>query len=422
MSLPTSIYPEFKASPFFFGRVFVIAVLEVLKNVLPDIDWNARKTYLAPFEPLGLLSLEWARSNVQWTALMVAQGRPVARRGQGLQTATPLDWPNNATEVQIARAKGDHKHQCVLTDQLSAAKQSLMTLVLSESPDEFASAFRKLPVVQQTMFTFLTMVEAQYYEVPPDQIAMQLSQMHEPWVATDPPRVFTQRLLACKSAMSITYQASFGDVVLIQILVDALRHHPTLQQHVLEEFHRARPHDFENWTFAEAAVVWAKFVLLDKGVSNVYAATTQAPVQGPEIEPAVTATIGELTAAVHSLQATVHAMNTTAQGRGGGRGMQGRNYQAPQGRGNQGRAQQRGGAGNQGRGQGRVQGRGRGGNSDRLFCFWHHYNTTHATADCYYCNQYYPPASFPNVYTITRPGQVNAPGGVILVSGGGSNN
>ena len=94
---------------------------------------------------------------------------------------------------------------------------------------------------------------------------------------------------------------------------------------------------------------------------------------------------------------------------------------APQGRGNQGRAQQRG-AGNQGRGQGRVQGRGRGGNSSGVFCFWHHYNSTHATVDCYYCNQYYPPASFPNVYTITRPGQVNPPGGVTLVSGGGSNN
>ena len=152
-----------------------------------------------------------------------------------MQTAPPLDWPNNATDVQIARAKADHKHQCILTDQLSAAKQSLMTLVLSESPDEFASSFRKLPVVEQTMFTFITMIEAQCYEVPPDQIAMQLAQMHEPWVATDPPRVFTQRLLACRNAMSITYQAAFGDVVLIQILVDALRHHPTLQQHVLEE-------------------------------------------------------------------------------------------------------------------------------------------------------------------------------------------
>ena len=116
--------------------------------------------------------------------MMVSQGRPVARRGHGLQTAPPLDWPNNATDVQIARAKGDHKHQCALTDQLSSAKQSLMTLVLSESPDEFASSFRKLPVVEQTMFTFITMIEAQYYEVPPDQIAMQLAQMHEPGQTT----------------------------------------------------------------------------------------------------------------------------------------------------------------------------------------------------------------------------------------------
>jgi hypothetical protein len=41
---------------------------------------------------------------------------------------------------------------------------------------------------------------------------------------------------------------------------------------------------------------------------------------------------------------------------------------------------------------------------------------------CNYCTMYYPIAQFPSVYTLTRPGMVNAPGGVQLISGGGSSN
>jgi hypothetical protein len=197
MALPTAIYPEFKLNPFFFARAFKNAARELLRATLPDIDWQARKTHQAAvFDPQGLNSLEWAMSHAEWTIFVTGQGRAAGRRGHGIQTAVELDWPAGANDLQIARAKADHKHQSVLTDALPAAKKHLLDLALMESPDEFAASFRKLPVANQTMLTLLTMVEAQYYEVPPDEIERQLAQMHEPWVATEPPRVFTARLLS----------------------------------------------------------------------------------------------------------------------------------------------------------------------------------------------------------------------------------
>jgi hypothetical protein len=419
----SSINADFKLSPFFYARVFIASLIEILRTTMPSIDWQANRTHHAvDFVPQGLLSLPWATTDAQWLVIMLAQARPVPRRLRGIEFPAELGWGIAATDLEKSRNKADVKHQTTLTDRLPEVKKQILDLALLESPPDFVSVFRQLPIADQTILRLMTDIETQYYEVPHDQILIMQEQMNEAWVATMDPRVFTHRLLSLRNAMSPTYQAVYGPVVLNQLLIDALRHHPTLQQHVLEEFHRSRPNDYENFPYEDAAKIWVRFILMDKNNSTAHAAVAQAPVQGPVQDPSVNSTIGELTAAVHSLQATVHAMNTTSQFQGrGGRGMQGRNYQAPQGRGNQGRAQQ-GRAGTQGRGQGRAQGRGRGGNAGGLFCFWHHYNSTHSTVDCYYCNMYYPPVSFPNVYTITRPGQVNAPGGVILVSGGGSNN
>ena len=133
MSLPTAIYPEFKLNPFFFSRAFKNAARELLRVTLPDIDWQARKTHnAAVFDPQGLNSLEWAMSNAEWANFVAAQGRAAGRRGRGIQTAAELDWPAGANDVQIARAKADHKHQSILTDALPAAKKHLLDLALAE--------------------------------------------------------------------------------------------------------------------------------------------------------------------------------------------------------------------------------------------------------------------------------------------------
>ena len=59
MALPTAIYPEFKGSPYFYGRAFFIVIRELLRVTLPDIDWQARKTHQAGvnYDPQGLNSL-----------------------------------------------------------------------------------------------------------------------------------------------------------------------------------------------------------------------------------------------------------------------------------------------------------------------------------------------------------------------------
>ena len=428
MSVPTSINADFKASPYFYARLFVASLIQVLKTTMPAVDWQSRYTHQAnDYESQGLLSLLWSRTQVEWDAIVTGPGqnRPLPRRAHGIENPIELGWAVGATDLEIAINKADVKHQTAICDKLPEVKKELLALALSQCPSTFVTTYQNLPLAQQTMSRLIDDIIARYYSVPPDQIVLMQARMHEPWIATQDPREFALRLKSFRDAMSPIYQAAHGDVVLIQILIDALRNHPSLQQHIREELHRTRPHDFESFLYDDASDIWVRFILMDRDngtYTTIHAAVEQAPVQGPVQDSSVNSTIGELTAAVHSLQATVHAMNTTSQFQGrGGRGMQGRNYQAPQGRGNQGRAQQ-GRAGTQGRGQGRAQGRGRGGNAGGLFCFWHHYNSTHATVDCYYCNMYYPPVSFPNVYTITRPGQINAPGGVILVSGGGSNN
>jgi hypothetical protein len=362
----------------------------------------------------------WFSSQAEWDAIIAGPGqmRVAGRQAVGIEFPTELNWTPLATPLEIARNKSDVKHQTLLCDKLPEVKQALIALALSECPTSFVTTFQGLPVADQTMYRLMLDLRARYYSMPPDQVVAMQARMNEPWIATQDPREFTLHLKSFRDAMPPVYQAVHGDVVLVQILIDALRNHPTLQAHIREELHRTRPIDFELFPYDDAAEIWCRFVLMDNN-SGVYttthAAVVQPPVQGPAQDPAVHSTFSELAAAVHSLQATVHAMNTTAQfqGRGGRGGYQGRGQVQGRGQGRQGRGV-----------QGRIQGRGRGGrgNPTRMFCFWHHFDYPHTTDMCNYCTMYYPIAQFPNVYTLTRPGMVNAPGGVQLISGGGSSN
>ena len=98
-------------------------------------------------------------------------------------------------------------------------------------------------------------IKARYYSMPPDQVVLMQARMHEPWIATQDPREFTLRLKSFRDAMPPVYQVAHGDVVLVQILIDALRNHPTLQTHVREELHRTRPVDFESFPYDAAAEI-----------------------------------------------------------------------------------------------------------------------------------------------------------------------
>ena len=422
MSIPVSFNAKFKTWPYFYVRVFLDSIVEVARKTLPAIDWQSRFTHEAVDYPSeGMVAcVPWFSTQAEWDAIIAGPGqmRVAGRQAVGIEFPTELNWTPLATPLEIARNKSDVKHQTLLCDKLPEVKQSLIALALSECPTTFVTTFQSLPVADQTMSRLMSDLRARYYAMPPDQVVLMQARMNEPWIATQDPREFTSHLKSFRDAMPPVYQAVHGDVVLVQILIDALRNHPTLQAHIREELHRTRPIDFELFPYDDAAEIWCRFVLMDNN-SGVYttthAAVVQPPVQGPAQDPAVHSTFSELAAAVHSLQATVHAMNTTAQfqGRGGRGGYQGRGQVQGRGQGRQGRGV-----------QGRIQGRGRGGrgNPTRMFCFWHHFDYPHTTDMCNYCTMYYPIAQFPSVYTLTRPGMVNAPGGVQLISGGGSSN
>ena len=207
ISLSTALNADFKESPYFYCRPFVLALMERLRTTLPDIDWQARKTHeIVDYEPLGLLSLPWARSFPQWLALMVEQNRLAARRARGLETAMELVdlWPIGGDARVEAVAKADHKHQTIMTDALPLAKKTIMDLALSECPDPFVTSFRQLPIADQTMLRLITEIELQFFDVPPDQKDIILAQMHEPWSSNTPPRVFVQRLLSMRDALSLS--------------------------------------------------------------------------------------------------------------------------------------------------------------------------------------------------------------------------
>ena len=207
MSAVSSINPDFKLNPYLHGRVYHANLTERLKLTCPDIDWQARKVRAAvDYLPQGLLSLPWCTTPAQWADICNGQGRaPAGRRVRGLEQANDLNWPAAATELQIAVAKSDFKQQTTLVEQVPKAKLDIMDLALSECPEEFASSFRKLPILDQTMLRLLTDIRAQYFELPQDQVIIMHEQMHEPWNASIYARVFTQRLSSLKNSMDPVY-------------------------------------------------------------------------------------------------------------------------------------------------------------------------------------------------------------------------
>ena len=225
-SLSTALNADFKESPYFYCRPFILALNERLRTTLPDIDWQARKTHeIVDYEPQGLLSLSWVTSDAQWQAIVVAQARAVPRRARGLDTAMELVdlWPVGGDARVEAVAKADHKHQSVMTEKLPDAKKAIMDLALAECPDPFVTAFRQSPIVDQTMFRLISEITRQFFDVPPDQKDMILAELREPWSSNTPPRVYVQRLLSMRDALSPVEQAAFPDVVLNRMLIVSFR-------------------------------------------------------------------------------------------------------------------------------------------------------------------------------------------------------
>ena len=89
-------------------------------------------------------------------------------------------WPVGGDARVEAVAKADHKHQTILTDKLPDAKKAIMDLALSECPDPFVTAFRQLPIVDQTIFRLISEITRQFLDFPPDQKDMILAELKEP--------------------------------------------------------------------------------------------------------------------------------------------------------------------------------------------------------------------------------------------------